>query len=142
LVFSAVPGTSTDGTGQLSATVSAYTNAEDWFSFHEDHGAHEERDQSMLKRVWSRMHLAMPELGDGIELIETATPQTYYEATRRRFGMIGRLASASGITGSDGLTTPYPAVFLVGDTVSKGLGLEGVTQSAWHTANEIAAIDS
>jgi len=51
--------------GAISATLSAYTNVDDWFSFHEDHAAHEERDQSMLERVWSRMHRAIPELGDG-----------------------------------------------------------------------------
>lgn len=140
LIFSAVRGTSNDGTGQLSATVSAYTNVEDWFSFHEDHAAHEERDQSMLERVWSRMHRAIPELGDGIELIETATPQTYYESTRRRFGLIGRATSVSGSAAGDALESPYPNLFLVGDTVSEGPGLEGIIQSAWKIANEIAAI--
>jgi phytoene dehydrogenase-like protein len=140
LVFSAVPGTSNNGTEQLSATVSAYTNADDWFSFHEDHAAHEERDQSMLERVWSRMHRAMPELGDGIELIETATPQTFYESTRRRFGMIGRVRSSSGSTAGDATVSVYPNVFLVGDTVSEGPGLEGVVQSAWEITNEIAPI--
>src|SRR5438105_5558453 len=70
LVFSAVPGASNNqAEGLPAAVVSIYTSAEDWFSFHEDHAAHEERDQSMLERVWPRMHLAMPELGDGIELI-------------------------------------------------------------------------
>jgi phytoene dehydrogenase-like protein len=140
LVFSAVRGTSNDGTGQLSATVSAYTNVEDWFSFHEDHAAHEERDQSMLERVWPRMHRAIPELGDGIELIETATPQTYYESTRRRFGMIGRATSVSGSTAEDAMESPYPNVFLVGDTIAAGCGLEDVVQSAWTIANEIAPI--
>ena len=140
LVFCAVPGASSDGTEQLSATVSAYTNAEDWFSFHEDHAAHEERDQTMLERVWSRMHRAIPELGDGIELIETATPPTYYESTRRRFGMIGRVTSPSGSTRGGVLASPYPNLFLVGDTVSAGLGLEGVMQSAWEITNEIAPI--
>ena len=140
LVFSAVAGTSNNETKQLSATVSAYTNVDDWFSFHEDHAAHEERDQSMLERVWSRMHRAMPELGDAIELIETATPQTFYESTRRRFGMIGRVAPAFGSIAGNAMESAYANVFLVGDTVSEGPGLEGVVQSAWKTANEIAPI--
>jgi len=140
LVFSAVPGTSNDGTEQLSATASAYTNTEDWFSFHEDHAAHDERDQTMLERVWSRMHRAIPELGDGIDLIETATPQTCYESTRRRFGMTGRVASVSGSTAGGVVGSPYPNLFLVGDTVSEGPGLEGVIQLAWRIANEIVPI--
>ena len=140
LVFSAIPGTSNDGTGQLSATVSAYTNVEDWFSFHEDHAAHEERDQSMLELVWSRMHCAIPELRDGIELIETATPQTFYESTRRRFGMIERVTSVSGSTAGGAMESPYPNVFLVGDTIAASSGLESVIRSAWTIANEIAPI--
>ena len=122
--------------------MSVYTNAEDWFSFHEDHAAHEERDQAMLERVWSRMHRAIRELGSEIELIETATPQTFYEATRRRFGMIGRVASVSGFAAEGTLTRPYPNVFLVGDTVSEGLGLESIIQSAWSISNRIAPISA
>ena len=140
LIFSAVPGTSNDGAGQLFATVSTYTNVDDWFSFHEDHSAHEERDQSMLERVWSRMHRAIPELGDGIELIETATPQTFYESTRRRFGMIGRVTPISGSTLGGVVERPYPNLFLVGDTVSGGPGLEGIVQSSWNIADEITSI--
>jgi len=141
LVFSAASVAAKDTAEALpAAVVSAYTNAEDWFSFHEDHAAHEERDQAMLERVWSRMHRAIPELGGEIELIETETPQTYYEATRRRFGMIGRITPAFGLSREKGFAVPYPNVFLVGDTVSEGLGLESVIQSAWNVANEIAPI--
>jgi len=124
-----------------NAVLSVYTRAQDWFSFHEDHTSHEARDQSMLEQVWSRLHAAMPELGDAIELIETATPQTYYEATRRRFGMIGR-ASQDAMSGSGGsitrsITSPFPNLWLVGDTVADGVGIEGVVESAWRTAQQI-----
>jgi len=135
LVFSVSGSANQD---QLFATVSACTNVEEWFSFHEDHAAHEERDQSMLERAWSRMHRAIPELGSEIELIETATPQTFYEATRRRFGMVGRVTSDSGSPAAGGVERLYPNVFLVGDTVSRGFGLEGVVQSASDIASEIA----
>ncbi|MFN2577531.1 MAG: phytoene desaturase family protein [Pyrinomonadaceae bacterium] len=137
LVFSAGSPASNDTAEGLAAVVSVYTNTEGWFSFHEDHAAHEERDQSMLKRVWSQMHRAIPELGDGIELIETATPQTYYEGTRRRFGMIGRVTSPPGFTDATYGATPYENVFIVSDTASAGLGLEGVIQSATKAANQI-----
>lgn len=63
--------------GKLAVTISTFTNAEDWFAFHEDETAHEEQDQSTLASVWSRLHAAMPELGDSVEVIETATPRTF-----------------------------------------------------------------
>ena len=120
-----------------TAVVSAYTPAEDWFSFHEDQEAFETRDRALLETLWTRLHRAMPELGDGIELIETATPQTLYEDVRRRFGMIGRPTT-------DSLTepisaTPFPNVWIVGDTVAGGLGIEGLVESARQLANRILA---
>jgi phytoene dehydrogenase-like protein len=128
-VFCANPST--------TAVVSAYTPAEDWFSFHEDHEAFEARDRAQGETLWTRLHSAMPELGDRVELIETATPQTFYEDLRRRFGMIGRRhgQSLSPTTSQ----TPYPNFLIVGDTVAGGLGIEGVVESAWQLAGDIVA---
>src|SRR2546423_12952228 len=38
---------------KVPVTVTALTNAEDWFSFHEDQSTHERQDQEMLEAVWS-----------------------------------------------------------------------------------------
>ena len=139
LVLSLAPAGAPQNDGRRRAVLSVYTRAMDWFSFHEDHSAHEERDQSMLEQVWSRLHEAMPELGDSVELIETATPQTFYEATRRRFGMIGRVTRDAGFgsTRTGKITSPFPNLWLVGDTVSDGVGIEGVIESAYRTAKQI-----
>jgi phytoene dehydrogenase-like protein len=117
--------------GMVPATLSTFTNVEDWFSFHEDHSAHEEQDQSVLETLWSRLHSAMPELGDRVEVIETATPQTFYEDTRRKFGMIGQPHPSLPAL----RTTPYQNVFLVSDTVASGAGLAEVVDLALNTAN-------
>jgi phytoene dehydrogenase-like protein len=118
-----------------TAVVSAYTPAEDWFSFHEDQEAFETRDRALLDTLWTRLHRAMPELGDGIELIETATPQTFYEDVRRRFGMIGRPHTQS--LNQATWNTPYPNLWIVGDSVAGGIGIEGVVDSAWQLVNRI-----
>jgi prolycopene isomerase len=118
--------------GKVAATVSTFTNTDDWFAFHDDPATFEEQDQQFLEAVWSRLHAALPELGDGVEVIETATPQTFYETTRRRLGMVG------GVMGSSSAAlwqTPFPNVFIVGDTVSHGLGIEGVAQTSVQVAN-------
>lgn len=118
-----------------AATVSAFTNAQEWFSFHEDHTAHEAQDQSMLETLWSRLHKAMPELGNAAEVIETATPQTFYELTRRKFGMVGPQPG----NGQRALfQRPFPNLFLVGDTVAKGYGVEGSAASAYSVARLIS----
>jgi phytoene dehydrogenase-like protein len=119
---------------EVTAVVSTYTNADDWFSFHEDLSAFEERDQTMLERIWPRLHGAMPELGDDLQLIETSTPQTFYENTRRRFGMIGRPTSSGAEIVT---TTPFPNLWLAGDTAAEGFGIDGIVASAHQTARKI-----
>ncbi len=139
LVFAAAP----ESVGRapkekLAVTVSGFTNAEDWFSFHEDHTVHEERDQRFLEKVWSRLHTAMPELGDRVEVIETATPQTFYESTRRKFGMIGRPQPPFAQPNAESWRTYLSNVFIVSDSVSAGLGLAGVAETAKAVADEIS----
>ena len=122
--------------GKLAVTVSAFTQAEDWFSFHEDESAHESQDQAMLETYWTKLHAAMPELGDTVEVIETATPRTFYESTRRKFGMVGAPAGLGEATAQR--MTPFPNVFLVGDTVSTGFGLEGIAKSVLKLASALS----
>jgi phytoene dehydrogenase-like protein len=124
--------------GKLAVTVSTVTNAEDWFAFHEDESAHEEQDRATLESLWTRIHAAMPELGDSIEVIESATPRTFYENTRRKFGMVGRPGGSLKMPGPDrsGMTT-LPNVFLVSDTASPP-GLAGVSKSALQLADRLA----
>ncbi|HEY3104519.1 MAG TPA: FAD-dependent oxidoreductase [Pyrinomonadaceae bacterium] len=113
--------------GKLAATVTAFTDADEWFAFHEDATWHEEQDQAALETWWGRLHKALPELGDAAEVIETATPQTYYETTRRKLGMIGSPQHHPDLAFQN---TPFPNLFLIGDTVSVGFGLESIAQSA------------
>jgi len=136
-VFAAAP--TWDGRApedKVAVTVSTFTRVEDWFSFHQDETAHEEQDQATLESLWMRLHAAMPELGDSIEVIETATPRTFYEDTRRKLGMVGRPSARVKMPGPSELgTTIFPNVFVVGDTGSEASGLEGVSQMALHLAD-------
>lgn len=138
-VFAAAPDwDSRAPEGKRAVTVSTFTNAEDWFAFHQDESAHEEQDQSTLESLWSRLHSAMPELGESVEVIETATPRTFYESTRRKLGMAGRISKTVEPEG-EFTRTAFPNVFLVGDTAGSGLGIAGVSQSALTLADIVTA---
>jgi phytoene dehydrogenase-like protein len=145
LAFAPAPTWDSRGpAGKRAVTVSTFTYAEDWFSFHEDETSHEQQDQAALESLWSRLHLAMPELGDRVEVIETSTPQTLYETTRRKFGMTGKVITGkiSPPTPTAALQPPscstiFPNVFLIGDTVSPGWGLEGICTSALALAQTL-----
>lgn len=126
--------------GRRAVTACAFTEAAQWFSFHEDETEHEAQDQSMLERCWERLHRMMPELGDRVELIETMTPRTFYENTRRRLGMVGGVGQSLDVFGINSLShlTALPNLYMVGDTTFPGHGIAAVTQSALVVANEIA----
>jgi C-3',4' desaturase CrtD len=126
--------------GKRAVTVSTFSEAEQWFSYHEDESEHEAKDQATLETWWERIHASMPELGSGVEVIETASPRTFYDYTRRRLGMVGGVGQSLDVFGPASLThrTALPNLFMVGDTVFPGQGVAGVTQSALIVANEIA----
>jgi phytoene dehydrogenase-like protein len=127
--------------GKRAVTVWRSADVSDWFAFHQDEGAHAEQDQETLERLWPHLHAAMPELGDGIEVIESATPRTFHEVTRRKLGMVGGLCSTPARLGSQSQfgSTTFPNLFLVGDTVSAGNGVDAVSRSALSLANVLAS---
>jgi C-3',4' desaturase CrtD len=126
--------------GKRAVTVSLYTDAGDWFAYHTDESEHEAQDQKFLEASWERLHAALPELGAGVEVIETATPRTFYETTRRKLGMVGGLPQTLDASGAQAFThrTPFPNLYMVGDTTFPGNGLAAVTQSALIVADDIA----
>lgn len=142
LMFSASPAWDTQRApaGKRAVTVSLYTDVNDWFAYHTDESEHEAQDQKMLESTWERLHAALPELGAGVEVIETATPRTFYETTRRKLGMVGGIPQTLRHSGANAFThrTPFPSLFMVGDTTFPGNGVAAVTQSALIVANEIA----
>lgn len=136
----APPGFAHAPEGKRAVTVSAFTESSQWFAFHEDETELEEQDQMALERLWERLHKSLPELGDGVEVIETWTPRDFYAATRRKLGMVGGVGQSLSVFGPQSLThkTALPNLYMVGDTVFPGQGVAAVTQSALIVANEIA----
>ena len=125
--------------GKRAATVHAFTDVDDWFTFHQDESEEENKDQEMLERCWERLHAAMPELGSGAEVIDTATPRTFYEATRRKLGMVGGVpVTPEAFWRSEpSYVTPFSNLFIVSDTVSPG-GIAELTQAALLLANHLS----
>jgi len=138
LMFAAAPSwDSRAPQGKRAVTVHAFTAVDEWFTFHTDETETETRDQTMLEQCWARLHNAMPELGGNVEVIDTATPRTFYELTRRRLGMVGSTSStASAGSKLPEYMTSLPNVFLISDTTSPG-GMAGLTQAALALANNL-----
>jgi phytoene dehydrogenase-like protein len=121
--------------GKRAVTILTFTDVEEWFTFHESTEELEEQDQNKLAAVWRRLHKALPELGDGIEVIESSTPLDCYELTRRKLGMI----TSPGLRSSlfSGGSTFLENVHMVGDSAGGGAGLASVTQAALELADKL-----
>jgi hypothetical protein len=74
----------------------------------------------------------VPEIGGDVELIETATPLTCYELTRRKLGMVG---TPNPLFHSEAGKTSLENVFMVGDTNLACGGIASVSRSALALAN-------
>jgi C-3',4' desaturase CrtD len=139
LLFAAAPAWDARAPlGKRAVTVHSFTDVEEWFSFHRDETELEDKDQRMLERCWQQLHTAMPELGGDIEVIETATPRSFYDLTRRKLGMVGGMAPSGEGFWLDGpsFETTLPNLFIVSDTVYPG-AIEGLTTSALLLANRL-----
>jgi phytoene dehydrogenase-like protein len=126
--------------GKRAVTVHAFTDVDDWFTFHKDETELEDRDQKTLELIWQRLHVAMPELGSSVEVIDTATPRTFYDLTRRKLGMVGGVSSPNaGIWHEQpSYATSLPNLFIVSDTTYAG-GIAGLTRSALVLADKLTS---
>ncbi len=126
--------------GKRAVIILTFSDVENWFTFHENEDQHEQQDQAMIEAWWPRLHQAIPELGDSLELIETATPRTFYDLTRRKLGIVGAVRDPSGVSDVPvGSKTSLPNVFMVGDSTLAGAGIAGVTQAALSLAGKLTS---
>lgn len=120
-----------------TVTLKSATDVNEWFTYHASEEDFEASDQAALERFWTKLHAALPELGSGIEIIETANPRTYYDQTRRKLGMVMGLQLTPGLQ-SPKIPSPQtvlPNLFMVGDTVSPLPSLSSVVNTALSLAD-------
>jgi phytoene dehydrogenase-like protein len=125
--------------GKRAVTLHAFTEVDDWFSFHVSEEESEAKDQQMLEACWERLHAAMPELGSSVEVIESINPRGYYDQTRRKLGMVGDVAPAGSEfwQAQPSYLTSLPNLFIISDTTSPG-GLASLSRSALQLADRLA----
>jgi len=132
--FATMPGLDEQS---LGVTFTSQTAVDDWFSFQRDEEEAENRDQAALEVFWSNLHRSMPEFGGDLEVLETATPKTYYEQTRRKLGFVlGYRQPAPSALRT--ISQSIPNLFMIGDTTG-GLmaSLDSIALSALQLANTL-----
>jgi phytoene dehydrogenase-like protein len=129
----AISTESAPSVGKRPVTFTTETEVDSWFTYQTSEEDYDEWDQAALESFWKRVHVALPELGGDIEIIETANPRTNYDQTRRKLGMVW------GIEGQpiQSYETVLPNLFMVGDTVSAMAEVGSVAESAIRLAEHI-----
>jgi phytoene dehydrogenase-like protein len=146
-----------------TVTLKSATDVNEWFTYHASEEDFEESDQAALERFWAKLHASVPELGSGIEIIETANPRTFYDQTRRKLGMVMGVQPHTGLEAPSSfelspglqsvpgrpteappgrqsskipsLQTVLPNLFVIGDTVTPLPNLAAVTETALSLAD-------
>jgi phytoene dehydrogenase-like protein len=132
--FSSIMGPSNEQ--NLGMTFTSLTEVDDWFSFQQDEEDADRRDQEALEVFWNKLHQWIPEFGGDIEVLETATPKSYYEQTRRKLGLVmGYRQPAASLRPISQL---LPNLFMIGDTATDGIAaLDSIALSALQLANTL-----
>jgi len=120
----------------LGVTFTSLTEVDDWFSFQQDEEDADRRDQEALEVFWNRLHQSIPEFGGDIEVLETATPKSYYEQTRRKLGFV--MGYRQPVSMSRPISQLIPNLFMIGDTATDGVAsLDSIALSALQLANTL-----
>jgi phytoene dehydrogenase-like protein len=119
--------------GKRAVTFTTSTEIDSWFAYQSSEEDYEEWDQSALEQFWKRLHAALPELGSDLEVIETANPRTYYDATRRKLGMVLGIDEPVSL----GYQTSLPNVFMIGDTVTVQPRIAAVVEAAMKLVDRL-----
>lgn len=130
------PGDGRAPEGSATIIASSFVNVDPWW----------EGDYQARKQAW--MEEAIAKLGQYFHLTpatirhcEAATPRTFERYTGRDRGYVGGLSQRLATFGPFGLgsRTPFPHLWLVGDSIHPGEGTAGVSYGAYTAVQQILA---
>jgi phytoene dehydrogenase-like protein len=121
--------------GSRALTVFHYTASDGW----ERGKGYEHRKEQMTERALRLLKRLIPFLDEGLCFSEAATPLTYERFTARPGGIVNGAPRVFAPFGNKALSESigYSDLFLIGDCVSPGLGVEGICQASLHLVDRI-----
>lgn len=125
--------------GHRAVTVSTHTEVEPWWAVEKEryHETKEMVADAILDRIARASGLGRLAVAARL----TGTPRTFVRYTHRSKGRVGGLPSTfSTLVNARPPVTPFPSLFLVGDTVFPGQGIPAVVLGALNVADRIASL--
>jgi C-3',4' desaturase CrtD len=122
--------------GRRAVTISTHTDVEPWWSMERERyeDAKEEVADAVLERIARGSGLGRLTVDARL----TGTPRTFVRYTHRARGRVGGIPTTfSTLLNPTSPVTPFPSLFLVGDTVFPGQGIPAVVLGALNVADRI-----
>lgn len=125
--------------GKRAITLSTHTHARSWFGISPE--AYAERKDAAVESLLQAAERVIPNLRQGLEVLESGTPWTFERYTRRPFGMVGGVPQTPRTSNLFAVSrhTSLPGLYLAGDSVFPGQGTIGVTLSGMLVAETVAS---
>jgi phytoene dehydrogenase-like protein len=122
--------------GKRAITVSTHVDAAAWLEFARDKEVYQQEKQRFETILLDQVEKALPNIRQGINVMLSGSPRTFYNFTRRAGGTVGgipqTLAAANFAAPSH--RSDIRGLFLAGDTVFPGQGTLGVSVSGYNAA--------
>lgn len=121
--------------GCRAMTISQYTHADEWYQG-DGYAVHKKK---MQERTLQALKDIIPFLDEGICVFESATPLTYERFTARPGGMVKGVPQIPAVFYNKAFSekTCYRHLFMIGDCIAPGLGVEGVCRASLKLADWI-----
>lgn len=122
--------------GKRAITVSTHVNAAKWLEYARNKEVYQQEKQRFEKILLDQVEQALPNIRQGIDVMMSGSPRTFYNFTRRSGGTVGgipqTLAAANFAAPSH--RSDIAGLYLAGDTVFPGQGTLGVSVSGYNAA--------
>ncbi len=124
--------------GFRTVTISTHTNPNEWLDLKKE--IYEEKKEVTAKFILEEFHFAFPELSAANKLFPLAgTPDTFEFYTHRKNGFVGGIPHSihTNLLFMTPNVTPFPNLYIVGDSVFPGQGVPAVVLGAMNVVNRI-----
>lgn len=133
------PGDSCAPPGCRTLNISTHTEPAGWFSLSRDD--YEARRNDVRRRMLDAARSVIPDLDEGVEVLETATPRSWEAFTRRAQGQVGGVRGTPEHTNLHAIHRQEAGLrdfWLVGDTTFPGQGTVAATLSGINAWRDIS----
>lgn len=128
--------------GKRAITVSTHVDAAKWLEYAQNKEVYHAQKAALETHLLNQLERALPNIRQGIEVMLSGSPRTFYNFTLRQGGTVGGIPQthAHANFAAPSHRSDIHGLFLAGDTVFPGQGTIGVSVSGYNAARSAARL--